>query len=185
MRFFVLFLFAALLMSACRDISIPWGFPRAKSGAKSEAVSADSEKGGIAMRFASGDPVLDEIALEARAAISDFIRHMRNPQKGEEQFRIKYPFPADSGSGIDKEYIWLSGITFKNGRYYGCVANRPYYISGIKEGSEAAFSMDDIADWMYLRNGKIVGGRSIKYLIEKIPPLDRDEEMERVLSSFP
>ena len=166
MRFFVLFLLGALLVSSCREASTP------------------PEKSDRIIRSDSGDPILDEIALEARETISDFIRHLRNPHKGEERFRIKYPFRADSGSGIDKEYLWLSDITFMNGSYFANVANRPYYTSGIELGSEVTFFMDDIADWMYIRNGKIVGGRSIKYLIDKIPPLDRDEEMERLLGLF-
>jgi len=171
-KLLILLLFYPLLVPACRETS------------KSSVNPGESGKIGVTVRSSSGDPILDEIAFEARGAISVFIRHMRNPQKGEEQFRIKYPFQADSGSGIDKEYLWLSDVTFKHGKYSALVANRPYYTSGLEPGDEVFIMMDDIADWMFLRDGKIIGGRSIKYLIEKIPPIDRDEEMERLLRLF-
>ena len=188
MKFFVLFLICTLSAAACRDTPVsqllPWIKSKVNYETKNEASSAELEISDRTVRSASGDPALDEIAQEARETVSDFIRHMRNPRKGEEQFRIKYPFPADTGSGIDKEYLWLSDITFRNNRYFARVANRPYYTSDLEPGIEVIFSMDEIADWMYLKNGKIIGGRSIKYLIEKIPPIDRDEEMERILGFF-
>jgi uncharacterized protein YegJ (DUF2314 family) len=135
-------------------------------------------------RVEADDPVLEAIAEEARKTLPRFIRTMRNPQKGEKQFRIKCPFEADRGSGFGREYLWLADIRFENGNYYGAVASRPYYIRRLAPGSRTAFSMDDIADWMYVKDGKIAGGLSIKYLIEKIPPLDRDAELNSLLEFF-
>jgi uncharacterized protein YegJ (DUF2314 family) len=39
------------------------------------------------------------------------------------------------------------------------------------------FSIEKISDWMYLKDGRIVGGESIKYLIERISETERDAEL--------
>jgi uncharacterized protein YegJ (DUF2314 family) len=130
------------------------------------------------------DAELDRIAEQARATLPVFVRRLRHPMDGDDNFRIKCPFRADSGSGFSREQLWLSDIRFKNGAYFGTVTNTPFYISGLKKGDTLSFSIDDITDWMYTRDGKIIGGLSIKYLLEQIPENERDKEQREVLSLF-
>jgi uncharacterized protein YegJ (DUF2314 family) len=135
-------------------------------------------------RAPSGDAALEGIAREARRTLPLFWDRFRHPHRGEEQFSVKYPFAADPESGFSREYLWLGNIVFREGVYYGTVLNRPYHIRGLEAGMEVPFSFDDITDWMYRENGRIKGGRSVKYLIEEIPPLDREEELNRILPLF-
>ncbi|MDR1058843.1 MAG: DUF2314 domain-containing protein [Treponema sp.] len=131
-----------------------------------------------------GDEALERAAGEARKSLPCFLRHLQHPLRGEEGFSVKYPFAADPGSGFLREYLWLGDIVFREGVYYGKILNRPYHIREIEAGMEVPFSFDDIADWMFLRKGKIIGGLSIRRLIEDIPPLDREEELNRILDLF-
>jgi uncharacterized protein YegJ (DUF2314 family) len=131
-----------------------------------------------------GDEALERIARDARERLPLFLEHLRHPRKGEGQFSVKYPFAADSGSGFFREYLWLGDIVLRRGVYYGKILNRPYHTGGLETGMEVPFSLEGIADWMYMKNGKISGGLSIKYLIEEIPPLDREEELNRILALF-
>jgi uncharacterized protein YegJ (DUF2314 family) len=103
-----------------------------------------------------------------------FLRKLQNPGPGEANFMVKCPFPADEGSGFRFEEIWLRDISFAGGVYSGALANQPYYVGPLKTGGRVSFAIDDISDWMYTKDGRIVGGLSIKYLIEGIPELDRD-----------
>jgi uncharacterized protein YegJ (DUF2314 family) len=130
------------------------------------------------------DAELLSIALRARESLPRFIWRMQNPGGGERDFRVKCPFPADGVSGFYREYLWLGDISFRDGAYYGRVLNRPLYVSGLREGALSSFSVDDICDWMFFKDGKIKGGLSVKYLIEEIPPHERDEELERLLELF-
>jgi uncharacterized protein YegJ (DUF2314 family) len=130
----------------------------------------------------SGDEALEGIAQDAREGLPLFLEHLRHPRKGEGQFSVKYPFTADSGSGFSREYLWLGDIVLRKGVYYGKILNRPYHIEGLEAGMEVPFSLEGLADWMYVKEGAIAGGLSIKYLIEKIPPLDREEELNRILA---
>jgi uncharacterized protein YegJ (DUF2314 family) len=131
-----------------------------------------------------GDPELERIRLEAQAEFAAFARRLQSPGLGEGNFRVKCAFPADQGSGFGFEQLWLGNISFKNGRYYGEAANRPYYIRGLNLGDRLAFTEDDITDWMYEQDGLIIGGRSIKLLIERIPELDRDAALNEFYRRF-
>jgi len=131
-----------------------------------------------------GDLEILRIADDARAGLPEFFRRLARSETGESNFSVKYPFTADGDSGVDTEHIWLTGIHFKDGRYYGTLAGTPVYVSGIKRGDTVVFIADNITDWMYVRNGKIVGGLSIKYLLEKIPETRRNDVQNKLLEMF-
>jgi uncharacterized protein YegJ (DUF2314 family) len=130
------------------------------------------------------DEELARIGEDARNTLALFIRHLNRPRRGEGNFRIKVPFPASASSGFNREQLWLGDITFKNGTYYGRVLNTPFYVTDLSRGDLVPFSMDDITDWMFTCRGKIAGGRSIKYLLELIPPAERDREQQAMLALF-
>ncbi|MDR1586523.1 MAG: DUF2314 domain-containing protein, partial [Treponema sp.] len=130
------------------------------------------------------DEALDRIARNARDTLPVFFRRLLRPAKGESNFRIKYPFKTDPGSGFDTEQLWLSGIDFRGGVYYGVLSNTPYYIASMKRGDTLPFSADEITDWMYTKDGKIIGGLSIKYLLEQIPEHERSREQRALLEMF-
>jgi uncharacterized protein YegJ (DUF2314 family) len=127
---------------------------------------------------------LAQIAEAARESFPRFVRRLQSPGPGETSFRVKYRFAAEEGSGFRDEYLWLSDIGFEQGSYYGFVANQPYYAGNLKTGDRVNFFAEDISDWMFYRDGKIVGGLSIKYLIEVIPPLDREEALNVFYQGF-
>jgi uncharacterized protein YegJ (DUF2314 family) len=118
---------------------------------------------------------IERIAEDAQDTLPGFFRHLNRKGVGEEHFCVKYPFPADEGSGFAREQVWLTGIHFKDGAYYGILANTPQYASGMKKGDTLIFEIDGITDWMYIQGGKIIGGGSIKYFLEQIPEYQRND----------
>jgi uncharacterized protein YegJ (DUF2314 family) len=130
------------------------------------------------------DPELRRIAEEARDTLPDFIRRLQSPLEGDGNFRIKCPFKTEDGSVFGREQLWLEDIGFRDGAYHGTLANTPFYVPALKAGDTVTFQIDDITDWMYTRHGIIVGGRSIKYLLDQIPEHERDDEQRAVLAMF-
>jgi uncharacterized protein YegJ (DUF2314 family) len=130
------------------------------------------------------DPVLRAIALSARESLSEFTRKLQNPSDGEYNFQVKYPFACDPDSGYAYEHLWLRDIEFRDGKFLGTLANSPFYVQNLSLGGRVEFFLDDISDWMYMKQDRIQGGKSIKYLIEKIPPAERDERMRQYLEFF-
>lgn len=130
------------------------------------------------------DGELQRIAKEARSTLDFFFRYQSQAGAGEHGFYVKYILAADDGSGIDAEQVWLTGIKFKNSNLYGDLANTPLYVQGLRKGSTIMISVDSIVDWMYIREGKIIGGYSIKYLLEKIPESRRSDRQRELLSMY-
>jgi uncharacterized protein YegJ (DUF2314 family) len=130
------------------------------------------------------DPILRTIALGAQERLAEFTRKLRNPADDEYNFQVKYPFASDPGSEYTHEHLWIKDIEFKDGKFHGTLSNSPLYIQGLALGDRVEFFLDDISDWMYMKQGRIQGGQSIKYLIEKIPPADRDDALRQYLELF-
>jgi uncharacterized protein YegJ (DUF2314 family) len=133
------------------------------------------------MQAEQTDEKILQIAEDARNTLPGFFRQLTRANAKEEHFSIKYPFTADDGSGVNMEQVWLTGIHFKNGIYYGFLASAPRHLSGMKKGDKVMFDTDTITDWMYVRGGRIIGGDSIKYLLEKIPEDQRSDEERELL----
>ena len=136
------------------------------------------------MQMEQSDTELLQIAEDSRDTLSSFFRYLARAGSDEHSFCIKYPFAADSGSGIGMEHVWLTGIQYKNGVYSGTIATTPIYLGSMKKGDTVTFSADSVSDWMYIRGGKIIGGYSIKYLLEQIPEDRRSEEQRIILGMF-
>ena len=139
---------------------------------------------GMTMHLGQSDEALQEISLQARETFPVFMDKLQNPEPDEQDFLVKYPFEADPGSGFGHEQLWLGDITVEGGIYYGLVSNKPYYISRFKPGDRVSFDKDAVSDWMYIKKGKIIGGYSIKYLIEQIPQPDREPDLRRYYEMF-
>jgi uncharacterized protein YegJ (DUF2314 family) len=161
-------LLCSIFFFSCEKISSIF-----ESGQKAETVQLDR-----------AEEEITRIAEDARNTLSIFFRHVTGTGKGEHSFYVKYPFTVYDEGDVVTEQLWLSGIYFKNGAYYGKLANNPRYLHNMKAGDTVTFSADSVTDWMYIRNGKIIGGYSIKYLLEKIPEDRRSEEQRKMLQMF-
>jgi len=127
------------------------------------------------------DKEMERIAENARRALPTFFRNLSRPEAGADSFFIKYPISGDD-EGI--EQVWLGDIRVKDGVYYGRLANTPSLAAGNKKDKLITFDPDKITDWMYIQDKKIIGGQSIKYLLEKIPEEKRREDQRKVLKMF-
>jgi len=127
------------------------------------------------------DKELDRIADNARRSLPTFFRNLTRPEAGANNFFVKYPLSDDDG---DAEQVWLGDIRVKDGIYYGRLANTPSLPGGKKKDKLIIFDPDKITDWMYTQDGKIIGGRSIKYLLEKNPETQRTKGQQKILLMF-
>ena len=64
----------------------------------------------------------------------------------------------------NKEHIWIGNITIKNNEYYGTVNNIPEYVENIHLGDFIKINKNNITDWMYTDNKKLVGGFTLRLI---------------------
>jgi len=130
------------------------------------------------------DKEIERIADNARRTLPIFFRNLNRPENGANNFYVKYPLSSDDIEPKVREQVWLGGIRVKDGVYYGRLTNTPTLQTSKKKDNLIVFDPDIITDWMYIQDGKIMGGQSIKYLLEKTPEDQRNEDQRRILRMF-
>ncbi len=81
---------------------------------------------------------------------------IRSYDAGTIALKIKFP------TKIGYEHIWVTQIHSKLGSYNGVIDNLPENAKDVKLGNRIKIDKDDITDWMFGRNGKLVGGYTLR-----------------------
>jgi len=122
--------------------------------------------------LSSGDPEMNAAIAKARSTLPTFWASYDAPKSSETGHSLKVRFPNPKNNG---EHIWIAEVKkLPNGAYSGRFANEPRDLPGKHAGDEVKFSEADISDWMFMRNGKIVGGETIKPTLKSLPKADAD-----------
>jgi uncharacterized protein YegJ (DUF2314 family) len=130
-------------------------------------VAADDRSPVIDVRTA--DAEMNAAIAHARDTLPIFWASYDAPKPSETGYSLKVRFPTRKGA----EHIWMGEVKkLPNGGYSARFANMPRDLPGRREGDLVEFSDADISDWMFMRNGKIVGGETIKPLLKSMPKAD-------------
>jgi uncharacterized protein YegJ (DUF2314 family) len=108
---------------------------------------------------------------QARKTVSQFIKAVQHPAAGQTDFEVKKPFVQ----GNEVEHIWLSDVEFVGGRFKGKVDNAPVKVHGLKMGQVVSVNPDEISDWAYVDNGKLIGGYTIRAHYNELTPAEQKE----------
>lgn len=120
---------------------------------------------------ADTDTEMNAAIARARATLPVFWASYDAPKWTETEHSLKVRFRT---AGND-EHIWMSDLKkLPSGEYAARFADTPQNLPGKRFGDLAAFKDADISDWMFMRNGKIVGGETIKPLLKSMPKADAD-----------
>lgn len=132
-------------------------------------VSAEDRSPIVDVR--TGDPEMNAAIAHARATLSTFWTSYDSPKPLESGHALKVRFSTRKGG----EHIWIAEVKrLPGGAYSGVFANEPRDLPGKRAGDEVRFAEADISDWMFMRNGKIVGGETIKPTLKSLPKADAD-----------
>jgi uncharacterized protein YegJ (DUF2314 family) len=144
-------------------------------------AEADTSAGGQFQRNQAIEPkpyqvpnehaAMQAAVAKARKTVRQFIGTLQHPMPGETDFEVKKPF-VEKGN---IEHIWLSDVRFVGGRFQGKVDNEPVKISGLKPGQVVSVNPDEISDWVYIKNGKLVGGYTIRAHYNELTPEEKQE----------
>jgi len=120
----------------------------------------------------TSDPVMAAAIARARATLPEFWASYENPKGSENGHSLKVRFPTGGKNG---EHIWMADVKkLGGGLYSGRFANAPRDLPGRREGDLVEFTEVQISDWMFMRNGKIVGGETIRPMLKSLPKRDAD-----------
>jgi uncharacterized protein YegJ (DUF2314 family) len=134
------------------------------------AAPARAEDHSPVIDVLSNDPVMAAAIDKARATLPAFWSSYDTPKPSETGHSLKVRFRTSPKNG---EHIWMMDVKrLPNGGFSGRFGNAPRDLPGKREGDLAEFTEADISDWMFMRNGKIVGCETMKPLLKSLPKAD-------------
>jgi uncharacterized protein YegJ (DUF2314 family) len=108
---------------------------------------------------------------EARKTIRQFIKALKHPAAGQEDFEVKKAFTE----GNQTEHIWISDLQLVGDHLQGRVDNEPRKITGVKLGQVVSVYPKEISDWLYVDNGNLVGGYTVRVHYNELSPKEKQE----------
>jgi uncharacterized protein YegJ (DUF2314 family) len=116
-----------------------------------------------------GDAAMSAAFARAAATLDDFLAAWRAPPPGAKGFAVKIGLmdapavpgyvvvrPDSQRSGI-VEWFWASDLKVEGDGFSARLGDEPESLSNVVYGQRVHFARADIGDWMYWRDGKIVG----------------------------
>lgn len=120
---------------------------------------------------AGEDPNMNAAIEKARGSVNKFIAALKSPKAGQSSFSVKASFT----DGVNTEHMWLAPVTFDGTKFTGIVNNEPDRVKSVKMGQKVTVAPDQISDWMYIENRKLVGGETLRVLRAGLTPKERAE----------
>jgi uncharacterized protein YegJ (DUF2314 family) len=109
---------------------------------------------------AENDPKMNAAIDKARASVNTFTQALKAPKPTQSAFSVKMPFT----DGKHTEHMWLTSVTFDGQKFHGTLNNDPEMVSNVKIGAKVSVESSKISDWMFVENGKLVGGYTLRVL---------------------
>jgi uncharacterized protein YegJ (DUF2314 family) len=95
---------------------------------------------------------------EAVEKLDTFLAVLKAPKKNQDQFSVKFIVEVKDQA----ELMWLNDLKFDKGVFTGKLANDPALAKHLKMGQTIQVKEDDVVDWMYVEDGKLKGGYTIR-----------------------
>jgi uncharacterized protein YegJ (DUF2314 family) len=102
---------------------------------------------------------------KARKSIDTFWAALSAPKPDEDGFALKVRIEANGQS----EHFWLIDVERKGTGYAGTINNEPEMVDTVTNGQRYEFTDEQISDWMFMRNGKMVGNETMRPLLKHMP----------------
>ena len=103
----------------------------------------------------------------ARANLPEFWSKLEQPAANESDFSLKVAIQGRNANEV--EHFWLTNIVRKDGKITGTISNDPSSVKTVRRGQTYAVNPDKISDWLYKRNGKMVGNETMRPLLKRLP----------------
>lgn len=114
---------------------------------------------------------MDRAVQTAQKTVNKFIEVLRAPKANQTRFAVKKPFVE-----ADKvEHIWLTEVSFDGHLFRGKVDNEPVDIKGARPGQEVSVAANEISDWMYVEDGRLVGGYTIAAMCQHMSSAEKQQ----------
>lgn len=116
--------------------------------------------------FDADDPTMNAAIEKARNSLPDFWKMFAAPSPGISDFSLKLGI----SDGKMVEHFWCSDIQGDAGKATCTIANEPQNVFTVSNGQTVVVDPAIISDWIYYKDGKIVGGQTIRVMVTRMEP---------------
>ncbi len=125
-----------------------------------ESTKIERENQPDMFRVEDDDKEMTATIQSAKTSLNRFDSALKSQNEKFSAFALKQRFETVEGS----EHIWVGSIYFKEGNYYGILANEPDKLSGLYMGDSLKIDKEKITDWKYQIGNRLIGGFTIRLL---------------------
>jgi uncharacterized protein YegJ (DUF2314 family) len=134
------------------------------------AGCSGKKKGDNYVHINEDDKAMEKAVETARATTTNFVQAFREQKAGTKNFFLKRPYSTPTGG---QEHMWIEVTGEEGGDFTGIVSNDAEETKEVKRGQRVKLKLDEISDWKYEDGKKLIGGYTIRYFVEKMPPAER------------
>ncbi len=120
------------------------------------------------------DPEMVAAIAKARDTLPQFWQVFDKRERGESDFAFKVKITYKRGT----EHFWATEIERRDGKTIGTINNDPNIVASVKLGDRIEIPEADISDWLYMRDGKMVGNETLRPLLKKMPSAEAEKLKE-------
>jgi uncharacterized protein YegJ (DUF2314 family) len=112
---------------------------------------------------ADGDKDMEEAFRQARNGLDGFLKLSQDPSSDKSNFSVKVGITENGNT----EYFWISPFQVNSGSFTGILNNEPRMVTSVSLGQEIAFKKEQIVDWLYSDQGRMVGNFTACAILKK------------------
>lgn len=120
----------------------------------------------------SEDSEMNAAIKTAQTSLTNFIAIFSAPATNQKYFLIKARFTDKDVA----EHIWVADLRYDGKVFYGVIANEPQDIPSLRFKQPVEVQFPQITDWMYVEDGKLVGGFTSRVLRNRKSEQERREQ---------
>jgi uncharacterized protein YegJ (DUF2314 family) len=129
------------------------------------SCSGGSSKADKVISVEDSNPEMNRAIAQARELLPEFWKIFEHPQHGEQDFALKVKITDKHGT----EHFWAIDVERKDGKIRGTINNDPDIVKNVKLGQRLEIPEADISDWLFVREGKMVGNYTMRVLFKQMP----------------
>ncbi len=135
-------------------------------------------------RVASEDEDMNAAIEQAQATLGTFIESLISPRPGQTHFSIKAKF-ATTDEPASFEHIWLYDVTYDGEKFSGRIGNQPLDVTYLSVDEKVQVPRDDVTDWMIIEDGILIGGYTLRVLVDRMSAEEKETFLESIDFEIP
>jgi len=122
-------------------------------------------------KVSDDDRQMDRAIENAQRTLGFFIAALKAKKNGDTVFEIKKGFI----DGDKVEHLWIKRVIYDGKNFHGQIDNRPNEVNNVHLGQRVTVAPKAVTDWMFLKDGKLIGAYTTRVLYARLSPEDKAE----------